>query len=222
MIKALKFQPWISDAYRNNEGKYGRLLILGESHYTSDKPTYDEAQKDFDSEELLSFDLPEEKKYFGKFTEDIVTEFINEESDINFFRNLGLLFNPYDRIEVWKNVAFANGIQTLLLESNGQPTKNEISTVKEAFWSLLDNLKPDRVLVCSQRMWNYWLPDDNERGYLLTHHYANGKHSTIWKYNREGGHTFAMAINHPSKYFSYSNWEPLVKSFISKNFDAIQ
>lgn len=221
MIKALKFEPWVSDAYQQNEGKYGRLLILGESHYTSDKPTYDEAQKDFNCDDVNNINLLKLNSDFGKFTKEIVTEFINEESNINFFRNLGLLFNPRDRIEIWKNVAFANGIQSLLLESNGQPNKNEIATVKEAFWSLLNDLKPDRVLVCSQRMWNYWLPDNDERGHLLTHHYANGKHSTIWKYNREGGHTYAMAINHPSKFFSYSNWEPLVKSFISKDFEAM-
>ena len=30
-IKGLHFQPWVGENYGN--GKYGRLLLLGESHY---------------------------------------------------------------------------------------------------------------------------------------------------------------------------------------------
>lgn len=215
----LFFKPWISDAYKNKRGIYGQLLILGESHYTDNKATYDESQIDLGLP-VEEFQENIKKNSFENFTSEIVEEFINNDNNISFFRNLGLLFNQNDKTEVWNNVAFANGIQSFLLNSNGQPNSYEIATVKSAFWTLLNSLQPDRLLVCSQRMWNYWLPDNDERGHFLKHHNKAGKHSTIWKYNRNGGNTYGMAINHPSKYFSYTNWEPLVKSFIDEDFES--
>lgn len=221
MIRDLQFQPWVPELYSNGNARYGKLLILGESHYSDKIPTYDEEQKDLivTTEEEGIVKKTSFVEFCGNFTTDIVSEFINKDSNIRFFSNLGLLFNAEDRYELWNNAAFANGIQALLPDSRSQPSRGEIETIKQSFWILLDNLKPDKVIVCSQRMWNYWLPDDNERGYLLTHITANGKHSTVWKYSREGGNTYAMAINHPSKFFSYINWKPLVEEFITRNFN---
>ena len=216
MIKGLKFQPWISEGYKRGDSRYSKLLILGESHYEDSRQAYDDSQKDLIVEVESSLEQDEK---LSSFTNEVLAEFVNEESNIAFFRNLGLLFNPNDRLEVWNNVSFANGIQVLLSGSSAQPSKEEIATVKDAWWELLDNLQPDRVLVCSQRMWNYWLPDSDERGYLLKHLEENNKRSTIWRYNRKGGITHAMAINHPSKYFSHSNWKPLVEKFLTEDFD---
>lgn len=218
MSYKLTFEPWVPNGYNTGNSRYGRLLILGESHYDESNQTYDESQKDLESD--LELDMATQSS-LSNFTNEILDEFINDEANIPFFRNLGLMFNPQNRFEVWNNVAFANGIQVLLKSSNQQPSQEEIATVKDSWWQFLDSLQPDKVLVCSQRMWNYWLPDSDSRGHLLRHLEENNKRSTIWRYNRVGGITHAMAINHPSRFFSHKNWKPLVEKFLETDFNEI-
>src|SRR5690606_495096 len=160
MIIGLNFQPWVSDAFIASNGKYGRLLILGESHY--DDVDYTEDQKDDILIDLESEILPVE----NHFTSAVLKDYLDDKHNISFFRNLGLLFNQDDKYHIWRQVAFTNGIQIALSGSNQQPTKEQIETVKQAFWLLIDNLKPDRVLVCSKRMWNYWIPEGDRATHI--------------------------------------------------------
>lgn len=210
MIKGLNFQPWISDNYESKDNPYGKLLILGESHYYEEDD--EEEQKDINDDVLSSMCSEIEPNNY--FTSAVVKDFIDAKHNVPFFNNLGLLFNPNDKYHIWKNVAFANGIQFALDSAKKQPTKEEIATVKEAFWLLLDNLNPDKILVCSKRMWNNWLPDDSERGQFKYEIQNNNKNSTIWEYQLNNKGCTAMGINHPSKYFSYNNWRPIVFEFL--------
>jgi hypothetical protein len=64
-------------------------------------------------------------------------------------------------------------------------------------------------------MWNKWLPDDYTRGKMIDKLEVNGTFSEIWEYQRsDGKNCKAIAINHPSRGFSYQNWRPLVEDFI--------
>ena len=213
MIKGLTFQPWVSEAYTNNSGKYGKLLIIGESHYTeeSDESEKDDVQK---ANDILS----KKEDYKVNFTSKMIEGFIENEWDINFYRNIGLLFNPSDRYEIWKNVAFANAIQIALQTSDSQPNPNDIETVKNAFWLLLENLKPEKVIICSKRMWEKWLPDSDPRGRGISDINLDNLHSTVWEYNLNGNICHAIGINHPSSFFSYSRWEPFVKLFLQNKY----
>lgn len=208
----LVFKPWISASYKNKTGIHGQLLILGESHYIEEDQKKD--LKDYD----VVNDNEDEIESLSNFTHSAVEGYLLRKYDINFFRNLGLLFNSENRYELWQNIAFANGIQYLLSGSNTQPTKEEISTVKDAFWSLLEELNPSKILVCSQRMWQNWLPDDDPRGEKISELKENNKYSTIWRYKINGHVCHAMGINHPSKYFSYDNWSPLIVKFRDTKF----
>ncbi|HEX8334099.1 MAG TPA: hypothetical protein VF622_15875, partial [Segetibacter sp.] len=115
MIPGINFQPWKGENF--GIGKYGRLLIVGESHYTEDDPKYDNP---------------------NELTTEVVQKFIDGEYDISFYRNLGLLFNKEDRYELWKNVAFTNAIQRGLHDARTQPEKEDIETVIPAFWKLIE------------------------------------------------------------------------------------
>jgi hypothetical protein len=199
MIEGLNFQPWISEKFKKGEGKYGRLLILGESHYIWEDGNKE--NKDLDQG--------------NHFTSDVVQDFLDGNYDLPFFRNLGLLFKPSDKFELWKEVAFANAIQRGLSGPDDQPTQEDIRTVKRAFWLLVENLEPDKILVCSKRMWNNWVPEDPNRSRFVKHIQANGKHSTIWQYQIPNKNCLAMGIKHPSKYFSPNGWRPIVMDFLS-------
>jgi hypothetical protein len=192
-INGLNFQPWISDAYINNTGIYGRLLIIGESHY-------------LDSD-----------NYENEFTTNVVDGYINLQSELHFFRNLGLAFNEENRYEVWDNVAFANGIQVGLENVDSQPTKNDIATFVPAFWKLLEELKPSRVLICSQRMWKSWMPSGDDCCKFIRSLDSNFKPAAVWEYYYNDGkkNCLVMGIDHPSRYFSHKNWAPIIKEFLS-------
>jgi hypothetical protein len=191
-MEKLTFGPWIGSNYQTSP--HGRLLLIGESHYLDNENVTD------------------------TLTSEVIQKFVNGDYSINFYKNMGLLFNPQNPKELWQNVAFANAIQNGLPDSTSQPEKEDIATVVPAFWILLDLLKPEKVLVCSKRMWNYWLPDKDPRGSFIDHISENGKNSTVWKYNYTSGHCFAMGINHPSSYFSYADWNPLVMKFMMSKF----
>lgn len=210
MIQGVNFQPWISDNYKKGNFEWGRVLILGESHYD----TVDEEEEQKDTKDSAE-ERQDEATTENNFTSTIVELYLSKKYNGPFFRNLGLMFNPNDRYELWNNVAFANGIQVNLSNSTAQPAPEDIALIKEVFWRLLDGLQPDKILVCSKRMWNNWMPDDSPRGTFVTGITENGKHSTVWKYQLEGKSCTAMGINHPSKYFSYDNWRPIVMKFLS-------
>lgn len=213
-LNALNFSPWVSEAYNKNSGIYGKILIIGESHYFDDEEEDENLNVQNDEEQLQVLELKIPKTR-DESTITMIEGYINRKWDINFYRNLGLAFNNKNRFEVWGNVAFANGIQKGLKSSICQPSKDEIATFIPAFWALLESLKPDKVLICSQRMWQKWMPDNDKRSSNVSSINKNGKHSTIWKYNYSGGNCIAMGINHPSKYFSYDKWAPIISEFIN-------
>lgn len=219
MIKGIHFQPWIPENYEKGYENYGKLLILGESHYDDTEDAKEDQQDNTEelNENSVTADVPVDNP--SEFTTAVVKHFLEENVDIAFFRNLGLLFNNENKYDVWRNVAFANGIQVALSDSNAQPSAEEIQTVKKAFWLLIDHLQPDKILICSKRMWNNWMDDGNKRGMYLRNIEENGKKSTIWKYKLENKVCHAMGINHPSKYFSHLNWKPIVFKFLSEKFD---
>lgn len=218
MIKGLNYQPWISENYLSGNGKYGKLLILGESHY--DDLDEDEDQKDYDIEngKTDSIDEPNDIFIENNFTSGVINKFINKEIDIAFYRNVGLLFNPNDKYEIWTHIAFANGIQVPMGDSNAQPSVKDIKTVEKAFWLLMENLEPDKILVCSKRMWNNWLGEKTPNSRYLCSISENNKKSTIWEYELSNKKIHAMGINHPSKFFSHKNWTPIVTKFLKDEF----
>jgi hypothetical protein len=209
-INGLFFQPWISDAYTKNQGLYGKLLLIGESHY------FDEEEDENEIAEEKKLEEVEKQISVNDFTSAIIEGYINHKWNFRFYRNLGLVFNENDSYEVWKNVAFSNGIQVPLTKASTQPTIDDIKTFIPAFWSLLENLKPEKVLVCSQRMWYTWMKPIDVRGKIVGEINKNGRHSNIFEHKYSDGSCKVIGINHPSsRGFSYNEWNPLVKEFIA-------
>ncbi|CAN5374235.1 hypothetical protein BH20BAC1_BH20BAC1_12820 [soil metagenome] len=190
----LHYQPWIPKNYKS--GKYGKLLLLGESHYLN---------KDKDIKHL---------------TKQVIRNAIKETEGMYspFFRTIELMFDRTADHEVfWNEVAFANLIQTGLVTSDSQPTVEERESINPTFQLLLSQLKPYRVLVFSKRMWDYWLSE--EHGKKVKTYDADEKSIEVWKYSYPGGECLATAINHPSRIWgeSYKTWRKLVNKFLNMN-----
>lgn len=192
-IKGIHFQPWIGKNYCTS--KYDKLLLLGESHYESKKN-----------------DTP-------NLTTVVVKNFLKKAKEFKtpLFRKIGFVLNPEDCYAPWQDIAFANGIQICLSDVESQPDQNEIESIAPAFEKLVNYLKPSKVLVLSQRMWDWWLLKGNWEMKRIEYLKAAGKQSEIWKYRYDGGECVCMGINHPSTWkFSSMAWKPLVDKFLNQ------
>ena len=194
-IKGLHFQPWVGENY--GKCQYGKILLLGESHYLNE---------DEDSVNL---------------TKMVVKNAIDEHDGMNtsFFRTTELIFNRKDYQTFWNDVAYANLIQKAMEKTKSQPEPDDIATISPSFKLLLDNLKPEKVLILSKRMWEYWLTSDNS--YKVKDIKRNGKNIEIWKYSYEGGNCLATGIWHPSRIWgnAYKDWASLVNTFLLTELD---
>ena len=187
-------QPWIGEnclSGINNE----KILILGESHYYEGEP--------FDNTQDVS-------DFTAKALQDIITK----RTWIKFFNYVGQLFSD-DWTEIWKNVAFANLIQHVL-EKGEQPDAEHIKTVK-TFYTYLELLKPDKVIVVSSRAWKDWFRKhvDNEEGVELIEDAKIGI-SSVFKFPHSTGESLVIGINHTSsREGNYvENWKPTIDEFL--------
>ncbi len=192
-IKGLHFQPWIGKNYE--KGIYGKLLLLGESHY---------------------FETPEDD--WSNLTSEVVKNHIDGTGTSPFFRKAGKAIDPQDWKNVWHNVAYANLIQEGMEDSKGQPTTAQIATANTAFDLLLKDLKPQKVIVLSKRMWVKWLTGGN-----CTHVddlNENGLRSEVWDYKYPYGKCFAIGTYHPSaRVFSSGKYVQLINKFLSTDYN---
>ena len=44
-----------------------------------------------------------------------------------------------------------------MITAPAQPTQVDIEPINKAFWYYLEELKPNKIIVCSQRAWSSWL-----------------------------------------------------------------
>ncbi len=182
------FEPWIGKNYNTNSE---RILLLGESHY--DK--------------------------HGNVSENFTIEIINEFLDwakYKYFNNTGLLFNKKDPKEIWNNISFSNIIQTAFPNGKTQPTQTDKSNIPLNFESLLNILKPTKVIVLSKRLWE-WLPENN--GTQIDSIKVGRRHSTLWRYQYKNGSCIAICTCHPSWMFgkngTVEEWRAVVKEFLA-------
>ncbi len=179
----INFRPWIGENYWDG-GCFGkRILILGESHYGNDNGSsmtqdiiYDQAYSNYTMSAYTNF----ERALEGDYTDED------------------------DRKRIWNSVAFYNYVQECLSESRRSPTQVQFSDSEEAFFEILDELKPDVVLVWGTRLWEN-LPYENYEAYENCKHegysYRCGSYTTD-----NGTKAVCYEIQHPSSGFSWSWW----------------
>ena len=189
-IAAPFFIPWVGADYEASEE---RLLILGESHYGDES-------------------MP------GNSTITFTQEYVDGQNH-RFWTSImqGVRGQPYwelDRKEFWKSVAFYNYVQQPVAETAGvAPSAEMFALSKEAFFSVLSQLAPKKILVLSNRLWEN-MPTDGLPGPLLS--YGQDTRETLI-YQYDGGKALACWVPHPSRY-SWPQWHPMIKALLGKEF----
>jgi hypothetical protein len=191
-MSIIKIKPWISENYLNKQNGEERVLLLGESHYGEQTDT------------------------IMNFTNEVIQDVIDGTicSGYRYYTMLGKLFNESDRSEIFMNCAFSNLIQTILEKPRKNPSKEELDTIHDAFWEILRITKPTKVIVTSQRAWEYWLPDGHPRGQRISDISVNNRYTTVWHYRFDDVDCKAIGIGHPSSRNFYS-WRGVVNEFLA-------
>jgi hypothetical protein len=105
--------------------------------------------------------------------------------------------------DVWHEGAFYNFVQSPVKTANTPPTKKQFEDSAAPYLGLLEELRPERVIVCGKRLWSR-MPEtdlflrDDVQAYCL----------------QDGTPVWCLAIRHPSRAFNWRQWHPLISAFL--------
>lgn len=192
-MKSVMFFPWIGKNYSNGGMFKKKILILGESHYGAE-----DCGSDFTSAIIEDQLTPGEKRHaiYTKLAKLFVDrDFLSDE----------------EKKEFWHSVAFYNYTQSSASEPRESPTDEMWSDSEKPFGEVMENLKPDFLLVCGRRLWGH-LPGecgvDWSEGPTI-------KGEETWYYKGKISNTLSLVICHPSSSrFSYDSI-PIVKKALT-------
>jgi len=185
------FEPWKGSEYEHSRP---RLLILGESHYG-------DISSDPDA------------------TRSLTAEYVDNKWSHRFWTNImqvvaGAPKHEIDRSEFWNSVALYNYVQGSAGPTAGQaPPKELWASSEQAFFSVLERLQPERVLVLSRRLWRNMSSQGASGAELV----VGGTAHETWIYDYRGGTAIASWVPHPSYGFSWRRWHPVVAALLGSN-----
>ncbi|MEA2977487.1 MAG: hypothetical protein QOF19_3007 [Alphaproteobacteria bacterium] len=187
-IRHVHFLPWKGRDYENQSV---RILILGESHYSSQDESSD-------------------------FTERLTLQYMNGEWNHRFWTQIsqaitGKSAREIDRHKFWNSVAFYNYVQTIgVSQPREKPSDALFHESEPAFFEVLDCLRPTHMLAFGFRLWER-LPalEDESLSFV-----CDGQPHRYGNYRRSWGRVLATAIRHPSSAFSAPQWYPTICQFL--------
>jgi hypothetical protein len=196
-----RFRPWIGPAYRNptptTRGR--RLLVLGESHYSEDGALIGQTPVGFTRDTVAHFPLAGRSQRFF----DMLPRTIMDETEGRSWPDRIGLF--------WNSVAFFNFVPLIVDGrsadaggANRTPEDWMFKAGTEVLAPLLDELRPEAVIVCGVRLWGYVVP--HLEGF------------SGWARDMDGfddGRAVFGKIHHPSAPgFSPARWSPCVSTLL--------
>ena len=211
------FEPWLGNEY--DSGIVGRrVLILGESHY------HDCA------DDSVCKDCAKRDDYHRRLTPTVVNGWCEGDRRSPLSYRVPGLFGLEPR-EFWRKVVFYNYVQGIVAKKPRVRQKDELWTEKnnaEAFQTILDCYRPQRILVLGKKLWTN-LPSDEgplngkppRPEYNLTVSNNIGSYNKVdeccyWYESRSGIPALAMPIMHPSApRFQLDQWRQPVAGWLN-------
>jgi hypothetical protein len=179
--------PWVGKNY--SAGFHGiRTLVLGESHYDKHGKGYTK----YHTQQLVEGQVTGQGKYSGKwwFWTKVV-------------RTIG---GPKaDKAEFWNSVSYHVYIQQFVGKApRERPTEEMWAAAKASFFEVIEELRPECLLVLGVGLWNH-LPKDC----------AVKRSTDAVTYRVRKTATVAGHIPHPSSFgFSCSHWTRTVQRYL--------
>ena len=210
MIMNVFFQPFVGKDYTTG-GIFGkRIMVLGESHYCDEGCT--------DCGNVANH------RECRTFTNGVVGDYLNEDKTrerwmstfLKFERSLvGHETDCQERQRIWQSVMFYNYLQVAMGGPRKAGTEAEYRQAEEAFFSVLDQYRPQYIIAWGNRLWGQmpggerWQDGDaiSIDGYTVnTGNYALSG----------GGRVKVMAVNHPSVGYSWDYWHKVIETFLKR------
>lgn len=208
------FEPWVGKNYQ--KGLYDKkVLVIGEAHYC-------ESPEEFERRYHGDLDLCRKKTSF-EIQENLTDESKSPSEYTKIVKMvLGLDSNKVltseEKEEFWNSIAFYNYVQNgSIVCSDNPPTKDMWDLSKKAFYSVVEDLNPDFILVLGEELWEN-IPGEKgtkwPEGPVIK---AGDISQQTWYYERNGKEIMAMPIYKPSgPAFSHItiNFNPLIRKAI--------
>ena len=215
----VEFHPWVGDKYEcgikgfdeNGIIVYGtkedpgkRILIIGESHYCAKEEDAIPSITINTIENLIDPNSEWEpyKNTYTKFIKSLTGYLDNLE------------FN--DKKEAWEHLAFYNYVQKAMIGPRVTPTFEDFKNSEEAFWEILNELKPDLVIIWGARLYNN-LPQEGKQleDFTIQNKYGDDVYVEVWSYEIDNKDTPLIGINHPSSGFDTKFCHEVIKGFVN-------
>ena len=177
------FEPWIGENYYNGGNFNKRILVIGNSHYCKYRSSCSSCGVDgYCFEDSGCYNL----------TNDVIDLYINRShwqkwmiTYQKFERALcGYTTDSEDSKDIWNSIAFYNYLQTAVDNWKDEGNDDDYFSSEDAFWEVLEELRPDCIIFWGNRVWNMApaFNNDDEDSYELD----------------DGTEIPVLFINHPS------------------------
>ena len=197
--RSCRFAPWIGPKFDDQPLAGVRILVLGESHYAKSERTLADSQHE-----------PIE------LTRNVVRRLALGPRPHRFFTTVARLLSHLEQADraatadLWNRIAFYNYIQDIVGSGpRMRPTKEMWADAHLPFCDVLDELRPDCVLVLGKALRHHLTRAPRQRLHLLSapDRWRRLDFSSVW---------FA-SIPHPSSFgFRLSAWRPTVQGLITE------
>jgi hypothetical protein len=195
------FRPWIGSDYENGFNRK-KILILGESHYCCNPGECDGCIDQ--TNEIIKKQIDESRDDFES------NRFYTKLAKLFLGKVVGQHISLDEKISFWNSVAFYNYIQMSVGNNAGiAPTEEMFEKSWESFQRLIEEIKPDFILIVSQRLWE-GLPG------IAGEDWPPGPVNYSYFYRGKATNPLCVIINHPSSpHFSYEIGEVIFKALDS-------
>jgi hypothetical protein len=175
------FCPWVGKDYYSSELFSGKkLMVLGESHYGYEN--YHHKNKCFATINVINEYLNGTSEYDGRIFTALCKICLGKEH-----------LDSEDKHRFFDSIVFYNYLQESLGGPGDRPTSEQWKQSQPAFLEILEQYKPDCLLVLGKALW-FQLPDGE--GSI-----KDSPFKYSWIYPLSGGHkVLATFIYHPSRY----------------------
>lgn len=199
-MKNVHFLPWVGTNYAKGKSGY-KIMALGESHYCANPET----------------------EAIPTLTQEIIADLTDVNSPHEHYKNTYTKFEralqgevvvPADKLQFWNAILFYNFVQQPISGARVAPTSEQFEESEDAFFEVLEQYRPDIILVWGQRLYNH-LPQVNEKSKTIT--FSDGTSSSCLSYQLADGHIVrVLQITHPSAGFDWCYWHKVIIEFIKQ------
>ena len=191
-MKHVNAYPFVGKDYQKgffNSGK--KVLILGHSHYDADNAGYP-CLHSFTIDMMDGFLSGEDGPYYRGFTSQ-TKALLNRDITVD------------DRVEVWNQLAFYNFIQFDLEGPGVKETDEQFNNSIPAFKEVLEELRPDVIIVWGYSLFNALCPLGEADGPYLTL-FSGDRVRTRWFVTSSPDKALMICQRHPSRGYSWHEW----------------